>query len=218
MPFCIPQIGFLHALCLGLLIGCASSPKVTRVQSVKGPTEELTAVLVLPAQMSVRDIRDPSIAAPPDAQFADITRWLGERAASKIRSLGIEIEVADALVASNSAQAIQSAFAVGQPEGAFAELCDAYGSAHVFAQRVRVKIDTELYGRSWIEGRVFPLGIYLGPRQTDLSSSDIRMTIRSCETGSIVWQNKAFVREVPNPQSEAFRSVAENMLNPLRRQ
>ena len=96
-----------------------------------------------------------------------------------------------------------------------ADVCLDNEDTAVLVQYLRVKIDSETYGKDWIDGRIIFGGIYLGPGKADLSSTHLRAALLSCTTGKVIWRNSVFIRDAPKIKTPEFDNAVTSMFENL---
>ncbi len=85
-------------------------------------------------------------------------------------------------------------------------------SMAILIQYMRVKIGSN---KEWeLLGRPILSFQFLSPKVKS-STSYIRAVIRDCKTASILWENDAFIREIPNIESSTFKMALRRLYRNL---
>lgn len=199
------------------LMACASSPKVTHSPSQTFAVPQPAKVVVLRPTVSYEEVKNSDVRPTDPVDDGGVAAWLATLSQKRLQSNGLVATVNDD---GNDRKLSDRLVRVNlDPEtarGILANTCRENEDAVVLAQHLRVKVDSELYGRSWLDGRVsIALTVYFGPRKTDLSSTSLKAVLRSCASGEVLWQDTVFIRDVPRIKTPEFDGAVMKMFQNL---
>lgn len=217
-------IPFISLFSFAVICSCSTTPTVVEGDIIGSAISSKTEVLLLPPTIKFEHVANGKLTPEQRSGVNEIEEWIHGIAEEEIGRKGLSLHFAKKGLAEVGQQEnttdnneylckklVLSNIKPSTARDLMQDLCGESTNSAVLAHTLRVKIGQE---RSTDLVGLPPL--YLGVVQrVGMCSSYLRVAIRDCATGKILWANSVLFRDLPRMENPDFENAIRQLYSEL---